>query len=107
MFVPRVDMVSGVGNDRAANGPASARRYHDLRLVISNLAVLDFAAPGGSMRLRSVHPGVSVGDVVAKTGFELAVPDDVPRTRVPGDEELRLIREVLDPEGRREAEVSS
>jgi len=106
VFVPRVDMVCGVGNDRAASGPASARRYHDLRLVISNLAVLDFAAPGGSMRLRSVHPGVSVRDVVAQTGFELAVPDDVPRTRVPGEEELRLIREVLDPGGRREAEVS-
>jgi acyl CoA:acetate/3-ketoacid CoA transferase beta subunit len=107
VFVPRVDMVCGVGNDRAASGPASARRYHDLRLVISNLAVLDFAAPGGSMRLRSVHPGVCAGDVVAQTGFALAVPDDVPQTRMPGEEELRLIREVLDPGSRRDAEVSS
>jgi acyl CoA:acetate/3-ketoacid CoA transferase beta subunit len=107
VFVPRVDMVCGVGYDRAANGPASARRYHDLRLVISNLAVLDFATPDGSMRLRSVHPGVSVGDVVGQTGFALAVPESVPQTRVPGEEELRLIREVLDPGGRRDAEVSS
>jgi acyl CoA:acetate/3-ketoacid CoA transferase beta subunit len=106
VFVPRVDMVCGVGNDRAASGPESARRYHDLRLVISNLAVMDFATPDGSMRLRSVHPGVAVGDVVAVTGFALAVPDDVPLTRVPGEEELRLIREVLDPGGRRDAEVS-
>jgi len=107
VFVPRVDMVSGVGNDRAANGPASARRYHDLRLVISNLAVLDFSTPDGSMRLRSVHPGVSVEDVVAQTGFALAVPESVPLTRVPGEEELRLIRQVLDPGSRRDAEVSS
>ena len=107
VFVPRVDMVCGVGNDRAANGPASARRYHDLRLVISDLAVLDFATPDGSMRLRSVHPGVSLADVVAQTGFTLAIPESVPETRVPGEEELRLIREVLDPEARRDAEVSS
>jgi acyl CoA:acetate/3-ketoacid CoA transferase beta subunit len=107
VFVPQVDMVCGVGHDRAASGPASARRYHDLRVVISNLAVLDFGAPGGSMRLRSVHPGVSVEDVVAQTGFALAVPLDVPQTRVPGEPELRLIREVLDPGGRRDAEVSS
>ena len=107
VFVPHVDMVCGVGSDRAASGPASARRYHDLRLVISNLAVLDFGTPDGSMRLRSVHPGVSIGDVVAQTGFALAVPDEVPQTRLPGEKELRLIREVLDPGGRRDAEVRS
>jgi acyl CoA:acetate/3-ketoacid CoA transferase beta subunit len=107
VFVPHVDVVCGVGNDRAASGPASARRYHDLRLVISNLAVMDFGTPDGSMRLRSVHPGVAVSEVVAQTGFVLAVPDNVPRTRLPGPEELRLIREVLDPANRRDAEVSS
>ncbi len=107
VFVPEVDMVCGVGQDRAASGPASARRYHDLRLVITNLAVLDFGAADGSMRLSSVHPGVTVGDVIARTGFTLAVPDRVPPTRVPGEQELRLIREVLDPGRRRDAEVSS
>jgi acyl CoA:acetate/3-ketoacid CoA transferase beta subunit len=106
VFVPRVDMVCGVGYDRAAGGPGSARRYHDLRLVISNLAVMDFGTPDGSMRLRSVHPGVSVADVIAATGFALAVPGSVPATRVPGQEELRLIREVLDPANHRDAEVS-
>ncbi len=106
VFVREVDLVCGVGNNRAAGGPASARRYHDLRLVVSNLAVLDFGTPDGSMRLRSVHPGVAVSDVKAQTGFALAVPDHVPQTRVPGEEELRLIREVIDPENRRDAEVS-
>ncbi len=105
VFVPAVDMVCGVGNDRAAGGPPSARRFHDLRLVITNLATLDFATPDGSMRLRSVHPGVSVDEVIAQTGFALTVPEQVPQTRPPTDAELRLIREVLDPEHRREAEV--
>jgi acyl CoA:acetate/3-ketoacid CoA transferase beta subunit len=105
VFVPHVDMVCGVGHDRAASGPASARRFHDLRLVITNLATLDFATPDGSMRLRSVHPGASVDEVIAQTGFALTIPEHVPPTRAPDDRELRLIREVLDPGNRREAEV--
>ena len=105
VFVPQVDMVCGVGNDRAAAGPASARRFHDLRLVVTNLATLDFDTPDGSMRLRSVHPGVGAGEVIAQTGFALTVPEPVPLTRTPDEPELRLIREVLDPDGRREAEV--
>ena len=54
------------------------------------------------MRLRSVHPGVTVDEVVAATGFELVVPDDVPETRLPTADELELIREVIDPDGTRE-----
>ena len=57
------------------------------------------------MRLRSVHPGVTVDEVVAATGFELVVPDDVPETRAPTADELELIREVIDPHGLRDQEV--
>jgi hypothetical protein len=57
------------------------------------------------MRLRSLHPGVTVDEVVAATGFELVVPDEVPESRLPTPDELRLLREVIDPEGRRDAEV--
>ena len=46
--------------------------------MVTNLAVLDFLNPDHAMRLRSVHPGVEVADVLAATGFELVVPDDVP-----------------------------
>ena len=42
--------------------------------------------------------------VVEATGFELAVPDEVPESRLPTGEELHLIREVLDPQGYRKAE---
>jgi hypothetical protein len=59
------------------------------------------------MRLVSVHPGVSVDDVVAHTGFELAIEGEVPTTRPPTDEELHLIRDVLDPEGWINKEVSA
>jgi hypothetical protein len=52
-----------------------------------------------------VHPGVTVADVVAATGLELVIPDDVPESRLPTDEELRWIREVIDPLGLGEKEV--
>lgn len=104
-FVPHVDMVSGVGYDRAeAAGPA-ASRFHELRRVVSNLGVFDFGGPGHRMRLRSVHPGVTVADVVAATGFDLAAADDVPVTRAPTPAELELIRMVIDPGSRRDGEV--
>ncbi|MGB6453754.1 MAG: CoA-transferase [Streptosporangiaceae bacterium] len=105
VFVPRVDMVSGVGYDRArAAGPAAAA-FLDLRRVVTNLAVLDFGGPDHGMRLVSVHPGVTVEEVVGATGFELAIDGAVPQTRLPTQAELRLIREVIDPAGLCDGEV--
>jgi acyl CoA:acetate/3-ketoacid CoA transferase beta subunit len=92
VFVEKVDFISGVGK------PLGHPRF-----VITNLCVFDL--DDSRMRLRSLHPGVSVDDVVANTGFELEIPDDVPPTRDPTDEELRLIRETLDPDERRKSEV--
>ena len=96
VFVEHVDMVCGVGYDRGA---------HELRLVVTNLAVLDFGGPEQVMRLRSVHPGVEVAEVIEATGFPLAVPEQVPATRTPTAAELELIRTRLDPAGAREAEL--
>ncbi|MFF5530991.1 CoA-transferase subunit beta [Streptomyces cinerochromogenes] len=104
VFVERVDMVCGVGYDRAAELGGVAR-YHHIERVVTDLAVLDFATPGHTMRLVSVHPGVSVEEVREATGFPLAVPDEVPCTREPEAAELRLVREVLDPQGARTREV--
>ena len=104
-FVAHVDMVGGVGYDRArAAGPAAVR-FHEIRVVISNLGVFDFETPDHAMRLRSVHPGVSVSEVSDATGFELVVPADVGTTRLPDADELELIREVLDPRGLRDKEL--
>ena len=106
VFVERADMVSGIGYDRAAGlGPAAAR-FHELRVVVTNLAVLDFGGPDHSLRIRSVHPGVSVGEVTGATGFPLAVPGEVPATRLPTSSELALIRDSLDPAGRRDRELA-
>jgi acyl CoA:acetate/3-ketoacid CoA transferase beta subunit len=106
VFVEQVDVVCGVGYDRAQKlGPAE-RRFHDLKRVVTNLAALDFESPDHRMRLRSLHPGATVDEVISATGFDLAVPDDVPETRLPTVDELRLIREVIDPNDLRSKEVS-
>lgn len=102
VFVPAVDFASGVGYDRASG---AAGRFHDVHRVVTNLAVLDFATPDHSMRIASVHPGVTVQQVQEDTGFSLVVPDDVQITREPTEEELKLLREVLDPKGFRDKEV--
>ncbi|MFI7706261.1 CoA-transferase subunit beta [Nonomuraea sp. NPDC049480] len=97
VFVPEVDMVSGVGTDRGA---------FELRRVVTNLAVLDFRTPDGTMRLVSAHPGVEVDEVVAATGFDLDISGNIPTTRGPTDEELRVL-DRLDPERARDREVAA
>jgi len=87
-FVERVDYVSVPGWQRRAavgleGGPS---------LVITSKAVMDFDQ--GEMRLRSVHPGVSVEDVVASTGFVLRMPDEVPTTAAPSVAERRAMRDL-------------
>jgi acyl CoA:acetate/3-ketoacid CoA transferase beta subunit len=99
VFVPAVDFVCGIGYDRAAALGPHAARFHEIRRVVTNLGVFDFETPDHSMRLRSIHPGVSVAEVVKATGFALTIPAKPDETRAPTDDERRLIREVLDPRG--------
>jgi acyl CoA:acetate/3-ketoacid CoA transferase beta subunit len=106
-FVAHVDVVSGVGYERAAAAGPGATRYHDVRVVISNLGVFDFDTPERVMRVRSLHPGVTVDDVRGATGFDLVVPADVATSRLPTDDELDLLRRVLDPRGARDREIKS
>ena len=105
-FVDQVDVVSGPGYDRVRELAPVSGRSHEIRRVVSNLGVFDFATPDNAMRIVSVHPGVTVEQVVEATAFELVVEGDVAETRQPTDEELRIIREVLDPRGLRKAEFS-
>ena len=93
VFVEKVDFVSGVGYDRAAQLTEQQRRFHEIRRVVTDLAVLDFETPDHRMRVRSLHPGVTADEVQAATGFELVIADDVPATREPSADELALIRE--------------
>ena len=97
VFVEAVDFISGVGTK---NGAA------DIKRIVTNLCSIDFVTADRSARLRSVHPFHSVDDVISNTGFDLVV-ENVTESRAPTDEELKLIREVLDPGGLRDTEIKS
>ena len=67
--------------------------------VITDMAVLGFDPQTHSATLVSLHPGNRVEEVVENTGFPLLVPKEVPVTALPTAEELRLLREEIDPKG--------
>jgi len=57
------------------------------------------------MRLTTIHPGVRLAEIQARTGFELDIVPDVGETPLPSNEELRLLREEIDPLGIRRLEL--
>jgi len=96
-FVERVDFVSGMGHvphRRRGSGP---------NYLISDLGQFDWAS--GRMRLTSYHPGVTVEHIQKKTGFELDIAGDLHETPPPTHEEIRLLREEIDPLGVRKLEM--
>src|SRR5512139_3242726 len=66
--------------------------------VITDKAVLGFDTDSKRMRLESIHPNTTLEDVLANMGFKPIVPDKVPFTEPPTPEQVRLIREEIDPE---------
>jgi acyl CoA:acetate/3-ketoacid CoA transferase beta subunit len=104
VFCDAVDVVAGIGYDKVdAGNPAF--RFVDLRAVVTNLGVFDFGGPQHRMRAVSLHPGVRPDDVAAATSFEVHGLSDASGTRPPTPEQLRLIRDVIDPKSLRDKEV--
>lgn len=104
-FVEKVDFISGAGHLEQGQW----RRRMKIRgagpvAVVTNLAVMGFNEEAKRMALESVHPGVDVSEVVENTGFELLIPKEVPVTSPPTEEELRGLREKIDPHGVRKME---
>ena len=104
VFCDAVDVVSGIGYDKVdPDNPAF--RFVDIPGVVTNLGVFDFGGPEHQMRAVSLHPGVSADDVREATSFEVHGLAEASQTRLPTAEELRLIREVIDPKSLRDKEV--
>ncbi|WP_327148638.1 CoA-transferase subunit beta [Nocardia sp. NBC_01329] len=104
VFGEKVDIVAGVGYDKVdPDNPAF--RFHHIHRVVSNLGVFDFGGPDHTMRALSLHPGVTAEEVAENTSFEIADLGTAGETRLPTAEELRIIREVLDPKKIRDREV--
>jgi len=99
-FVERIDFRTSPGNlGGAASRAAQGWQGKGPSVVVTDLGSYDFDPETGEMRLVTVHPGVSLDDVRAATGWDLRVADDLQTTPAPTGEELRLIREELDPKG--------
>ena len=98
-FVEKVDFIttpgflSGPGAREAAGLPAGTGPYK----VITDLAVLGFHAETKRMQVESLHPGMELEEVQRRTGFELQAKEPLARTTEPSDEELRILREQVDP----------
>ena len=114
MFVPdhnrrvfvagEVDMAAGAGY-HPARFPDGVAKGVDLRVIVTNLCVLDFAGPERAIRLRSLHPGVDIARVIDNTGFEIAMDERSERSATPNDAQRDIIAR-LDPGGLRTAAVS-
>ncbi len=96
-FVPELDVRSGLGHSRdrlRGSGP---------KYLISDLGEFDFA--DGNLRLTSYHPGVSISHIQSRTGFDFQIAPDVCETLPPSPDELKLLREEIDPLGIRRLEL--
>jgi len=91
-----VDMVSGVGYNPKRWGEGMKQDYLDLRLIVTDLCVLDFGGPQHAIRVKSLHPGVSFEQVQAATGFPLLKAENLGETPLPTAEQLAIIQR-LDP----------
>lgn len=91
-----VDMVASIGY----NPERLPRGYSvddiDIRLIVTNLCVMDFGGPDKQVRIVSLHPGVTAAQVQKATGFALHLPQDIPETPAPSAAQMALLSR-LDP----------
>lgn len=98
-FVPKVDFITSPGYLQGPESYHAAGLKYGPKYCVTPLSVMDFDPQTLRMRLKSVHEGVSVDDVIRQTGFDLQIPEHVDITEPPTADELRLLRDVVDPKG--------
>ena len=104
VFVDHVDIVCAPGYDRLRDLPPASSRSFEIRRVVSNLGVFDFATHDNTMRLVSRHPGVAIDEILRATAFDLEICEATPQTRVPSSAELDLLRNEIDPRAMRRSD---
>jgi glutaconate CoA-transferase subunit B len=101
VFVERCSIISALG---FGDGSAALRAKLKLpgngpKYCITPLCVFDFAPDTNRMRIRSLHPGITLEQVMENTSFEPEVPDGLLETEAPDVCELETLRQRVDPEG--------
>jgi len=98
-FPERVDFRTSAGFlSGRAERLASGVRGAGPQAVVTDLGILE-PDESGELMLTAIHPGVTVEQVQANTGWPLKVADPLRVTEPPREEELRILREELDPQG--------
>ena len=97
-FVERVDFITSVGyleggdsREKAGLWPGGPWK------VITDKCVFNFASPTREMQLESLHPGVTLEEVLDLMSFRPLVPDDLSQTAPPSKEQVELVRREIDP----------
>lgn len=99
-FVEKVDFVCGVGHkDGGTSRTDFGLPEGGPRLVVTPLGVFDFSEDSKAMRVKSLHPGVTLEEVRDNTGFDLAVEGTPPITDLPSENELTVLRREVDSTG--------
>jgi glutaconate CoA-transferase, subunit B len=100
-FIPELDFLTTPGYLTGPGAREAAGLYPDTGpyRVVTDLATLGYDDESKRMMLLSLNPGVTVEQVVENTGFELVIPDTVGENAEPTDEELKALREEIDPDG--------
>ncbi len=91
------DLVNSIGYNPERLPKGYELNDVDIRIILTDLCVLNFTGPNHQVAIQSVHAGITVEQVQAATGFALHVPDNVPTTPAPTEEQLEIIR-GLDPQ---------
>ncbi|GAB4569437.1 MAG: CoA-transferase subunit beta [Anaerolineae bacterium] len=99
-FVEKVDFVTSPGYlGHRTEREALSLPGQGPQLVVTDRCIMDFDPTTGEMRLAGLYPGATVEDVQAEVGWPLAVAPELTEVPPPTDEELRIMREELDPDG--------
>lgn len=98
VFVEKVDCISGLGMSEKISDQKEI-------IVISNLGVFYVSTSTKEMEVLTIHPGVSIDELNENTSFKLKIPQDISETKPPTANELKLIREKIDPLGTRKLEM--
>ncbi|MBN3034741.1 MAG: hypothetical protein JW861_04090 [Bacteroidales bacterium] len=94
-FLTTPGYLTGPGAREAAGLAAGTGPYR----VVTNLCVMGYDKKSCRMKLLSLNPGMTVQEVIDNTSFELLMAEEITRNEPPTPEELRILREKVDPDG--------
>ena len=98
------DFVSSIGYNPDRLPKGHSLDDIDIRLIVTDLCVMDFGGPDHQVRLVSLHPGITAEQVQENTGYPVHVEGEIPVTAAPTQEQLDIIA-ALDPHNQRAYQI--